>query len=37
VLLALAEMMVREPVVAKMKDHQSCLHHHYPGLAVKQY
>jgi hypothetical protein len=31
-----AEMMVRELVVAKMTDHQSRHHHHYPGLAVKE-
>jgi peptide methionine sulfoxide reductase MsrB len=31
-----AEMMVREPVVAKKKDHQSRRHHHYLGLAVKE-
>jgi hypothetical protein len=31
-----AEMTVRELVVAKMKDHQSHCHHHYPGLVVKE-
>jgi hypothetical protein len=31
-----AEMMVREPVVAKMKDHKCHHHHHYPGLTVKE-